>query len=304
MLEQLAVWLGRNVTLRGSGRLLSTLYPCEYRTRRYVHGVRARGDGLLMELDSRNWIDWNLLFRGEFEPHVTCLFRQLARVGGVAVDIGANIGTHTLTLAQALGPTGTVLAFEPNPLVRSLLERNVALNSLLGVRVFDCALGGKPGVLPLRVPKADSAEYSNMGLASLVALDTPHDLVEVQVRTLDDVVSQAGLTRVDLVKIDVQGYECQVLGGMQEVLAQHSPVIVFEYEAWAWAKADATLTDATALFQAAGYSLWCTGDGREAAIEPLGPTDSIRAHIDLLALKRDGDPRLDVLLSWALARGR
>lgn len=268
MLEQLAVCFGRNVTLRGSGRLLSMLYPCKHNADRYVHGVRARADGLLMELDSRNWIDWNLLFRGEFEPHVTYLFRQLAPVGGVAVDIGANIGTHTLTLAQALGPTGTVLAFEPNPLVRSVLERNVALNGFLGAHVFDCALGDKPGMRPLRVPKADSAEYSNMGLSSLVALDTPHDLVEVQVCTLDDVVRQVGLTRVDLVKIDVQGYECRVLAGMEEVLAHHSSVVVLEHDAWAWAKADATLADATALFQRAGYSLWRMGNGREASIKP------------------------------------
>src|SRR5918912_1304026 len=101
MLEQLAVCFGRNVTLRGSGRLLSMLYPCKPNAARYVHGVRTRADGLLMELDSRNWIEWNLLFRGEFEPHITCLFRRLAPMGGVAVDIGANIGTHTLTLAQA-----------------------------------------------------------------------------------------------------------------------------------------------------------------------------------------------------------
>lgn len=103
MLEQLAVWLGRNMKIRGSGRALSALYPCNYGIRRYVRGVRARGDGLLMELDSRNWIDWNLLFRGDFEPHLTRLLQCLATPGSVAVDVGANIGAHTLTLAQAVG---------------------------------------------------------------------------------------------------------------------------------------------------------------------------------------------------------
>ncbi|MDS4020242.1 MAG: FkbM family methyltransferase [Candidatus Competibacter sp.] len=181
MMEQLAVWFGRNVTVRGSTRLLSRLYPCKYGTSRYIRGRYARADGLIMELDSRNWIDWNLLFRGEFEPQVTRLFQQLASEGGVAVDIGANIGAHTLTLAKALGPSGTVLAFEPNPLVRSVLERNIALNGFLNTHVYDCALGDKPNVIPLRVPKVGSTEYSNMGLASLVALDTPHDLVEVYV---------------------------------------------------------------------------------------------------------------------------
>ena len=61
MMEQLAVWFGRNVTVRGSARLLSRLYPCKYGTSRYIRGRYARADGLIMDLDSRNWIDWNLL---------------------------------------------------------------------------------------------------------------------------------------------------------------------------------------------------------------------------------------------------
>lgn len=249
-----------------------------------------------MVLDSRNWIDWNLLFRGVFEPHVTRLLERLTCEGGVAVDIGANIGAHTLTLAKTLGVNGTVLAFEPNTLVRSALERNVALNNFRNCHVYACALGDQPGVVPLRVPKMGSAEYSNMGLASLIALDTPHDLVEVQVRTLDDVVCEAGLVRIDLVKIDVQGYECRVLAGCSKVLAKYSPVVIFEFEAWAWAKADATIAYAAELFTAAGYSLWRIANHPESSIKPLDITHSIPEHIEVLAVKRD-DPRLEVLLS-------
>jgi predicted O-methyltransferase YrrM len=115
-----------------------------------------------MELDSRSWIDWNLLFRGDYEPHLTRIWSQLATKGGVAIDVGANIGAHTLTMAKCVGPQGRVLAFEPNPLVRQVMVRNLALNGITQVDVFECGLGSARGSLPLRVPKQDSAEFSNL----------------------------------------------------------------------------------------------------------------------------------------------
>jgi hypothetical protein len=266
MLEQCAVWLGRHVTIRGSGRLVSALFPCRPNAQRYVRGVRARDDGLLMELDSRNWIDWNLLFRGGFEFEIGRLLRTLAPSGAVAVDIGANIGAHALSLAQAVGPAGTVLAFEPNPPVRAVLERNLAL-------------------------KQDSAEYSNMGLASLVALDTPHDLVDVPVRRLDDVFEQAALPRCDVVKIDVQGYECAVLAGMAGILDRYKPAVVFEYERWAWAKASMGWADAVKVLDSAGYRLWRHEASR---LIPVQDAASIPDYSDLVAFWT-GDPRLRLL---------
>ncbi|MDS4020241.1 MAG: FkbM family methyltransferase [Candidatus Competibacter sp.] len=112
-------------------------------------------------------------------------------------------------------------------------------------------------------------------------------------------MSKAGLNRIDFVKIDVQGYECKVLAGMQEVLKQYSPVVIFEYEAWAWAKADATVAYAADIFHAASYSLWRIVNRGEPSIKLLDITHSIPDHIDLLALKQD-DPRLEFLLSSAL----
>lgn len=298
MLEQFAVWLGRNVNIRGSGRMLSMLYPHNHRTARYLDGIRTRGDGMLMKLDSRNWIDWNLLFRGDYEPHLTSLLRELVPADGVAVDIGANIGTHTLTLARTVGPTGAVLAFEPNPPIRSVLERNVILNNLENVRIFDCALGDKQGLLPLRVPKADSVEYSNMGMASLVALDSPHELVDVRIYTLDEIFSQTGLNRLDVVKVDVQGYECQVLTGMNKVLANYAPIVIFEYEAWAWDKAGMSMDNVTNLFKAAGYQLWRFVAGGLSMIEPLPDLVNLRNHCELVAF-RSNDHRLRMLTAVA-----
>lgn len=242
-----------------------------------------------MELDSRSWIDWNLLFRGDYEPHLTKLWTRLASKNSVAIDVGANIGAHTLTMARCVGPGGRVLAFEPNPIVRTVLEQNLHLNGIKHVSVFDCALGSQAGSLPLRVPKRDSEEFSNLGLASLVALETPHDLINVDIRTLDDVLEAEQVERVDVIKIDVQGYEMETLRGMRECLARHRPALVFEYDAWAWRQANVQPADAFNMLDAAGYRI-CRLDGSTGATErPLDRKESLPDYLDLLALP---SPRL------------
>jgi FkbM family methyltransferase len=283
LLETVAVGLGRHVNVRGVERILRALYPCTPTTKRFVRGVRARGDGLLMQLDSRSWIDWNVLFRGDYEPHLTALWNRLTPEGGLAIDVGANVGAHTLSMARAVGPRGQVLAFEPNPPVRAALVHNLSLNGIEHVRVFDCALGREPGILPLRVPKSSSPEFSNIGIASFVALDTPHDLVNVEVRTLDDVLASLGLDRVDTVKIDVNGYEMTTLSGMRACLERYRPMVIFEYDAWAWQQAQARPADAVELLQSAGYEVYTVADHAKPGAMPLTRESSLPGFLDLIA---------------------
>ncbi len=250
------VMLGRRVRLPGVGRLMSWLYPCRWDSRRYVSGVRTRADGLKFDADTRQLIDWNLLFHGDYEPHMRRLFNRLTGPGGVAIDVGANVGAHTLTLASLVGAAGHVLAFEPNPAIRKRLQANIELNGMSQVSVYAQALAEENGCLQLRVPKAGSAESSNPGLASLVALETPHDLIDVEVRRGDDLVVDADISRLDLVKIDVQGYEMQVLHGLEATLDRFKPAVLFEFEDWAWRAANSALSDAVAFFSRRSYTLW------------------------------------------------
>ncbi|HUR21341.1 MAG TPA: FkbM family methyltransferase [Vicinamibacterales bacterium] len=256
-----------------------------------MRGIRARSDGLLMDLDSRSWIDWNLLFRGDYEPHLTALWNRLAPQGGVAIDIGANIGAHTLSLARAVGPGGRVLAFEPNPPVRAAMLHNLSLNGIANVTLFDCALGSAPGTLPLRVPKSTSAEFSNIAIASLVALDTPHDLVNVEVRTLDDVLASVDPGRVDAIKIDVNGYEVTTLNGMRACLERYRPAVVFEYDGWAWEQAHAQPAEAIELFQSFGYEVHTIADHAKPGATPLSRESQLPGFLDLIARHPAGPRR-------------
>lgn len=285
MIENLATWLGRRVHVRGVDRVIRTLYPMQHDATRYVHGIRTRRDTLQMELDSRTLIDWELLFHGEYEPELRLLFEKLLEPGSVAIDAGANVGAHTLTLARLVGQAGRVLAFEPNPPIQARLEHNVALNALPQVTVYGCALGADTAHLDLMVPASDSAEAANPGMASLVALDTPHDVVRVGVRRLDDIVVEAGLRRVDVIKIDVQGYESNVLEGARHTLERFHPAVIFEYEDWAWRKVGTTFLDAVHFLPAETYRYFSiVRAGRQPRLTPLEHLQGLDGHLNVLAI--------------------
>src|ERR1700691_5553987 len=103
---------------------------------------------------------------GEYSRDETLLFAQLVTAGSLVVDVGANIGAHTLFLAQAVGPRGAVVAIEPQRMVYQLLCANMALNEVSNVRAIHAGAGRAPG--RAFVPVMDYARPENFGGVALV----------------------------------------------------------------------------------------------------------------------------------------
>ena len=141
--------------------------------------------------------------------------------GSLVVDIGANLGEYTALAARATGKQGRVVAYEPNPLVRERLVRNIKVNNLENVEVSPLALGSEDGEAILRVPSDES------GLGTLRAGVSGTEY-HVQTRRLDTVLSEADKRRVAMVKVDVEGLELQVFHGAQETLETARPMILYE----------------------------------------------------------------------------
>lgn len=293
MLEPIARWLGRNVRLPGVRALILAAYPVGVPAGRHVAGIRTRVDGLKCWVDSRTWIEWNVLFAGSYEPHIEALFECLLEPGDTAVDVGANVGVHTLSLARIVGPSGKVFAFEPNPGVTKRLRQNIELNGFSHVRVDGRALGDRAAQGALRVPAAGSAEACNLGMASLVALETAHDLVEVDVVPFDAATGEIGIDRIDLVKIDVQGYEVPALRGMARAVERFRPAIIFEYEDWAWGATGCRLGDALTMFRQCDYEVWGIESHGGAGFSLVSMDARPMAHVECLAVPR-ADPRARV----------
>jgi FkbM family methyltransferase len=168
------------------------------------------------------YIGRSLELYGEWSEGEISLFQQLLEPGMIAVDAGANIGTHTLALARIVGPTGAVIAFEPQRIVFQTLAANAALNSLTNVSCQQRALGEKLALV--RVPPLNYTQDNNFGGLTLGEHWTVGETVEV-IR-IDDL----NLAVCHLMKIDVEGMELEVLRGAAATIERCQPALYVELD--------------------------------------------------------------------------
>ncbi|MDZ4782965.1 MAG: FkbM family methyltransferase [Planctomycetia bacterium] len=165
------------------------------------------------------YIGRSLDLYGEFSEGEIDLFRQLVREGDVALDVGANIGAHTVFLAQHVGPRGSVFAFEPQRVVFQTLCANVALNQLTNVDCRQAAVGATAG--EIIVPEIDYRRYANFGGLSLDGWEQGR-LVPVVA------IDQLQLSKCEFIKVDVEGMEVQVVRGARDTLSRLRPLLYVE----------------------------------------------------------------------------
>lgn len=214
-----------------------------------VSGTVSLRDGLHFHVDTASWIEWNLFFWGAYDARLRGFLEQSLTPGATAIDVGANVGVHTLAMARTVGE-GRVVACEPSPTVVRRLRANVALNELANVTIEEVAVGDEPGHVTLTLP---APEESNQGTAR-VTIDPPSpESVTVSAVTVDGVVESAALDRVDLIKIDVEGLDAAVLRGASATLARWRPLLVFEYDSHSWGEAGYELASTLSLLREAGY---------------------------------------------------
>lgn len=156
---------------------------------------------------------------GEFSEGEVDMFRQMVRPGQVVLEIGANIGAHTVFFAQQVGSNGQVIAFEPQRVVFQTLCANVALNSLTNVFCFQQAVGEQAGTII--VPPLDYTKDNNFGGLALGSFQYGET---VPVVTIDSLA----LNRCHMVKIDVEGMERAVIAGAVETLTRLKPLLYVE----------------------------------------------------------------------------
>lgn len=188
-------------------------------------------DGLLFKIDTASYLEWSLFFYGGYEVFISKLFKRFVQPGAVVTDIGANIGIHTLRLGDLVGPGGMVYAFEPHPDVCKRLRENINLNQLSSVRVMQVGLSERSGEFILQGFDKNS---SNQGTSFLVMDDEIEKNITanryaVKVLRFDDWVKSEKLERLDFIKIDVEGFDLEVLSGAIETISKFKPVIIFEY---------------------------------------------------------------------------
>lgn len=154
-----------------------------------------------------------------YEPHVVARLQQLLRPGMVFVDVGANIGFFTQLAASIVGPSGRVLAIEPLDKNVQLILRSLARNRFTQVEVQACAVSDRDGIASMITHDATSN-----GQATVV--DEPAAAL-AQARTLDEITRD--LAHIDVVKMDIEGFELAAWRGFRNGLATHRPHVLTEF---------------------------------------------------------------------------
>jgi len=201
--------------------------------------VQKRIDGVNFELDLKEVIDSAMFYEGSREPNTSQALKKLCKPGHVVFDIGANVGSHALPIASYVGKEGKVYLFEPVPWAMNKLKRNLELNNFDNLVIESIALSD---VTEQEVEMNFRASFK-IGSKSGVGQDGKIDNgwwnecehVKVRMETLDSYASKHQISRLDLIKLDVDGFEGKVFRGAFKTLKKFQPILIMEV-APAWAE--------------------------------------------------------------------
>lgn len=171
-------------------------------------------------------IERHVLANGTWEKHISQLIDAIVHQGNICLNVGANFGFHTLSLAHKIGPTGKVIAFEPNARIRARLETNCNLNPSFKERieVYSLALGDKRDQLKLFEVPGNGNSYVAKEFSGKLGGNKNH-YSEVEVTRLDDCIK---VDRLDFILVDIEGMEPAFFRGADASIKKHRPIIIYE----------------------------------------------------------------------------
>jgi FkbM family methyltransferase len=205
-----------------------------------------------------------------------CGLRNLVQPGSVCIDVGSAAGIYTAVLARLVGPAGQVHSIEPLPFAHLLWVRVLGARQAANVRHHSLALGMEPGSETMSVPVGRYGLVTGRSFLTRRAGGPDPNAefdgqirVTVPVETLDNFCAREEISRVDFMKIDVEGAELQILEGGQHVIETHQPVILVEIEARHTARYRSSPANITGWLLGRGYTMhtWRHGWHKCDAVE-------------------------------------
>ncbi len=207
-----------------SERIGDYLYRRYIRKKLYVGITWFNEEDIFIHYSSKDYIERSVWMKGEYESEVQAVFTQCVKKGDVALDIGANIGINTIRLAKLVGDNGKVFSFEPVPYIISRFQENIKLNAIENVSLIPVALGSEDE--ELRISFSENEE--NKGATSLRNRD--EEGIMIKVRCGDKLLEENSISNVNFIKIDVEGFEWEVLQGLERTIEKYRPTLIVEWD--------------------------------------------------------------------------
>lgn len=184
-----------------------------------IKELRYGGIFFKLWIDPRNgYLDAQIFANNKYETHITNEIISNVKEGDVCIDVGANIGHHTIIMSKVVGSDGHVFAYEPIDKIRDQLNKSLIENKINNVTILKEALSNEETYMDLFL------RDGNIGGSSFVDVGDKNK-IKVNVKTLDSY----NYEKVNFIKIDVEGFELNVLKGGENTLEKTKPKIIFEY---------------------------------------------------------------------------
>jgi FkbM family methyltransferase len=228
---------------------------------------RVKREGLEFVVDPSDYIEWHLFF-GIRDHNADFLFDR-CKPGYTVLDIGTNIGYFALKMAQRVGSSGRVFGFEPHPFIFNKASRNLELSKMENVEIARIGLGSKSGWASMETPVE-----ANRGQTHITSMD---DSGESEIRLLDDWVQGKQIEKIDLIKIDVEGFEYDVLSGGLRTLAEMRPLMFIELSDPHLSRFGHSSKKLLGLLAELGYSFVDVSSGEAVTVN----SDLVGKHIDI-----------------------
>lgn len=190
----------------------------------YYKGIKYK-----IKLDPSNgFIDQAIYANGVYEEDVLDFIKDNLAKGDVFVDIGANIGDHTLFASRVVGVDGQVVAFEPISKLIKQIRESLDANQISNVTLHSYALGDRNSTEKIYI------RDNNIGGSSITPFIEKGEGEIIETKIGDELMQD--LIRIDMMKIDVEGYEPEVFVGLKDTILNKRPIIIFEYSPIFWGK--------------------------------------------------------------------
>lgn len=238
----------------------------------YAHGSmrKAERDGITYELDLSCLMQWYVYW--DFKEKQRDRLYSLVKPGDVVFDVGTNIGETLLHFGKFVGSEGYVYGFEPDGENFKNVQKNIALNDGQNLHVFNLGVSDKKETVKLY-----RVDPNNLGMNRILNEKEAarfDDFTTIEVDTLDNVIAANGIGRVDVIKIDIEGYEMHALRGAADLLAKFHPKLFIEVGYTRLINNGTSPTEMVAFLESFGYKIFHAETdeaiGPEFDFSPLG----------------------------------